>query len=279
MTVYRSSAAFGGDPYRDGNNNNGRRDAGGRRADGRRDGRNDGHGDRHSEGHSRTYGRRRHAAAAPTIGSVIRTIIRGAGQTLITFGLVVLLFAAYEVYGKALQVNGEQDVLNNQLNNQWKGPAASAPLSGKAMARLVIPRLDKKWAVVEGVTPKDIKLSPGHYPKSQLPGQLGNFAVAGHRIAAIFYDLDQLKNGDVLAVQTRTDWFIYKVSKTEIVDPHEVSVVDPVPHKPGATPTERLITLTTCNPKWDNYERLIIHGTLARTQPVSQGDPAEIAGA
>ncbi|WP_163512714.1 class E sortase [Fodinicola acaciae] len=257
MTVYRSSAAFGGDPYRNHGNNDDRQTGG-----------------------SRTYGRRRHAAAAPTVGSVIRTIIRGAGQTLITFGLVVLLFAAYEVYGKAIQVNGEQDVLNNQLNNQWKsGPTASAPLSGKAMARLVIPRLNKRWAVVEGVTPHDIRLSPGHYPKSQLPGQLGNFAVAGHRIAAIFYDLDQLKDGDVLAVQTRTDWFIYKVSSTEIVNPHEVSVVDPVPHKPGATPTQRLITLTTCNPKWDNYERLIIHGTLARTQPVSQGDPAEIAGA
>ncbi|GAA1677538.1 class E sortase [Fodinicola feengrottensis] len=247
MTVYRSSAALGGSPY---------------------------------SSHTNQQGGS-HAAASASLGTIVRAIIRGFGQTLITLGLVVMLFAGYEVYGKELQVDGNKDTLNSQLNQQWShqtGAAASTPIPGQGLARIYIPRLQKDWVVVEGVTPHDIRLAPGHYPKSQLPGQVGNFAVAGHRIKAIFYDLDQLKNGDEIVVQTRTDWFIYKVSLTEIVSPHEVSVVDPVPHHPGATPTQKMITLTTCNPKWDNYQRLIIHGVLASTQPTSAGQPPEITG-
>jgi sortase A len=242
MTVYRSAAAYGGSPY-------------------------GGQGGSH--------------AAASGVGTVIRTIIRGIGQTLITLGLVVLLFAGYEVYGKALYVNNEQNTLNGQLNQTWNAPPAVSPgkpLPGSALARIYIPKLNKNWVVVEGVTPKDIKLSPGHYPKSQLPGQLGNFAVAGHRLPSIFWDLDQLKSGDVIVVETRTDWYVYEVYANQIVSPHAVSVVDPVPDKPGVKPTKQVVTLTTCNPKWDNYQRLIIHGQMVRTQPKAAGAPAEIQG-
>jgi sortase A len=244
MTVYRSAAAYGGSPY----------------------------GNSHGGSH----------AAASGVGAAIRTIIRGVGQTLITFGLIVLLFAGYEVYGKALFVHNEQNTLNSQLNQDWNGaPAAgsqTAALPGKALARIYIPKLAKDWVVVQGVTTKDIRLSPGHYPTSALPGQIGNFSVAGHRIPSIFWDLDQLHNGDSIVVETRTDWYVYHVSQTQIVSPHEVSVVDPVPGQPGAKPTQRFVTLTTCNPKWDNYQRLIVHGVMVRSQPKAAGNPAEIAG-
>ncbi len=40
-----------------------------------------------------------------------------------------------------------------------------------------------------------------------------------------------------------------------------------------------MLTLTTCNPKWDNYQRLIVHAQLERPPwPVSQGPPPDIKG-
>ena len=39
----------------------------------------------------------------------------------------------------------------------------------------------------------------------------------------------------------------------------------PVPNKPNAKPTKSLLTLTTCNPKFNNYERLIVHAELVET--------------
>jgi LPXTG-site transpeptidase (sortase) family protein len=191
------------------------------------------------------------------------------------------------VYGKAYQVSADQHRLDTALNKQWSGaPSASPatkkavpadPLPGQAIARLYIPKLGKKWVVVQGVEPKDIKLAPGHYEDSQLPGQVGNFAVAGHRMPSIFWNLDKVRTGDTIVVETRTDWYVYAVVRNFITKPTNVSVVSSNPENPGTPPTERLLTLTTCNPKWDNYQRMIVWAEQIRTQPQSAGKPAEVS--
>ncbi|MGN9908100.1 class E sortase [Phytohabitans sp. LJ34] len=221
----------------------------------------------------------------PTIGSRIRTGVRGLGEIMITFGVIVLLFAAYEVWGTTAVIGSHQDTLDQQLAEQWDqpdptvGPTPSATpdaLAGRAIARLYIPKLGKQWVVVEGVTQKDIRYAPGHYPSSADPGDVGNFAVAGHRNRATFWRLDEVDTGDAIVVETKTEWFVYKVVRTRIVKPTQVEVVAPVPGRPGAKPTQAMVTLTTCNPKFDNYQRLIVHGELARKQARSAGQPAEL---
>jgi sortase A len=214
---------------------------------------------------------------------VIRTAVRGFGQLLITFGLVVLLFATYEVYGKALEANAEQTRLADGLSETWQAPQGPVnevirPVEGKGLARLYIPRLNKRWVVVEGTSPADIRLAPGHYPDSQLPGQVGNFAIAGHRMPSVFWDLDKVQSGDALIVETRSNWYVYTVTKNHIVLPTEISVVAANPENPEAEAARKLITLTTCNPKWDNYERMIVQGEITREQSKAQGLPAELAG-
>ncbi|WP_425280558.1 class E sortase [Micromonospora taraxaci] len=227
----------------------------------------------------------------PSLGSRIRTGIRVTGEVLITFGLVVLLFAGYEVWGKSAIVDAHQNDLNNQLAQEWgptddptvvpsAGPSVkpSPPVRGKPIAGLYIPKLDKNWVVVEGVTQEDIRYAPGHYPASALPGQVGNFSVAGHRNRATFWRLDELHDGDPIVVESKTDWYVYRVSQSRIVRPTQVEVVAPVPGEPNKKATKRMLTLTTCNPKFDNYQRLIIHAELDRTQPKSAGRPTELGG-
>jgi LPXTG-site transpeptidase (sortase) family protein len=229
-----------------------------------------------------------------TPGSVIRAVVRGVGEVCITLGLILLLFAAYEVWGKTAAVNAHQGDLDKQLAQDWGGPApatsaspsagpkadALPPPDGKAIARLYIPRMGKQWIVVQGVTPADIRFAPGHYPTSAMPGQVGNFSVAGHRTPAIFWDMDLVKQGDEIVVETKDTWYVYKTSQVEIVSPHAVQVVAPVPNQPGKKPTEQMLTLTTCNPKFNNYQRLVVHAVLDPTQTRSraQGRPAALGG-
>jgi sortase A len=213
----------------------------------------------------------------PTVGGVVRAVARITGEVLITFGLVVLLFAVYEVWGKTAIIHDHQKDLNNQLAQAWGNPAVAAPSgpapsalpppAGGAIGRLYIPKLHLQWVVVEGVTLADIRYAPGHYPGTAMPGKVGNFSVAGHREPGIFWDLDQLHAGDWLVVETRTDWYVYQVYLNHLVTPHSVEVVAAVPNKPGATPTEADLTLTTCNPKWDNYQRMAVHARLTLTLP------------
>jgi len=214
----------------------------------------------------------------------VRKTVRGVGEVLITCGLIVLLFAGYEVFGKQIVINRQQDRYSQQLEQAWKKPPQKAedapPLPGQALARLYIPRFGIKLIVVQGVSPEDIRNAPGHYPDSAMPGQIGNFAVAGHREDAIFpRNFDKLRIGDDIIVQTRTSWFIYRTYQQQIVDPHQVDVVNPVPGEPAdAKPTKALVTLTTCNPWWDNYQRLIYHGKLVRQMPTADGVPKELGG-
>jgi sortase A len=143
---------------------------------------------------------------------------------------------------------------------------------------LYLPRLGKSWVVVEGVAPRDIEYAPGHYPNTALPGDVGNFAVAGHRSPAIFWDLDKMRTDDPVVVETRTTYYIYLVTAVKIVAPTAVEVVAPVPGQPGEVPSVAMLTLTTCNPKWDNYQRLILHAKLDHSVPRSAGLPKELGG-
>jgi sortase A len=223
-----------------------------------------------------------------TVGTVVRTTVRGIGELMITMGLVVLLFAAYEVWGKSAIVDAHQNDLDQQLAEEWAEPttgpsAASAPTKaglapppGKAVARLYIPRLKKHWVVVEGVDPGDIRYAPGHYPRTAMPGEVGNFSVAGHRNRATFWRLDELNDGDPIVVETRTNWYVYRITRSRIVRPSQVEVVRKVP--PGFARGDRLLTLTTCHPKFDNYQRLIVHAELESASTRADGRPTVLDG-
>jgi sortase A len=218
--------------------------------------------------------------AVPEVGYRVpraSRVLRGAGEALVTIGLVLLLFVAYELWGRVAIINAHQHDLDKQLNQAWgdptvrpsPAPSASdpAPPPGNAVGRLYIPRLKLQWVVVEGVALADIRYGPGHYPGTAMPGRIGNFAMAGHRSPGIFWDLDQVRPGDFLIVETRADWYVYQVFQNHVVTPTSVEVVAPTPNKPGVPPAEADITLTTCNPRWHNYQRMAVHGKLVMTSP------------
>ena len=86
---------------------------------------------------------------------------------------------------------------------------------GKGIANLYIPRLGRDYAytIVQGTSQDDLEKGPGHYPKTVLPGQTGNFAIAGHRVGKgePFLNLDHLRAGDSVIVETESHYFVYKV--------------------------------------------------------------------
>lgn len=221
----------------------------------------------------------------------VRAATRGLGELLITAGLVLLLFVAYQLVWTNLEAHRAQDRVADQIREGWDRPVRSTgggadePRTrgprkadfGRGFAFVRIPRLgiDYSVPVVEGVSLDVLARGVGHYPDTAMPGKVGNFAVAGHRATngEPFANLDRLRAGDLVIVETRRSWFSYVVDESSIVRPTDTWVIDPVPGKPDAVPRERLITLTTCNPRWASYERLIISGHLDSRRPKSEGPP------
>ena len=233
-----------------------------------------------------------------------RTIIGVVGEVLITLGVIVFLFLAYELWFTGLYTAHAQSNLKSQLRSEWARPAPAAPtvlpgespgpsatadpgfvdtpLAGDAIGLIRIPRLGANYAyaIVEGVSTDDLKKGPGHYPGTAMPGDIGNFVVSGHRTTylAPFNGLGDLQVGDAIVIETRDTWYTYRVTGAETVLPTDVAVILPVPNKPHAKPTEALITLTTCTPKYSASHRLVIEGQLESALPKSAGPPPALTG-
>ena len=155
---------------------------------------------------------------------------------------------------------------------------------GEAFAVMFVPRFgeDSQRTIAEGVGPdvlNSFDLGVGHYPGTQMPGAVGNFAIAAHRSAygGGMHEIEQLQLGDAIHIQTRDAWYTYRFRDLEYVTPETTGVLAAVPHHPDLTPTDRIVTLTSCNPLYSTAERIIAYGVLESWQPAAAGAPAEIA--
>jgi sortase A len=182
-------------------------------------------------------------------------------------GLVILLAVAYQVWGTDVASDREQERISDDLRDDWAAPVPPQPEFGDAFAFLHIPAFGPDWkprAVIEGTDPQTLADGPGHFVNSAMPGQLGNFAVAGHRVGegSPFLELDELDPGDAV-VETVDHWYVYRVNRTVIVDPGRTNVVAPTPGGPldGAA-TAAWLTMTTCHPEFSDRERLVVHALL-----------------
>jgi LPXTG-site transpeptidase (sortase) family protein len=203
----------------------------------------------------------------------VRTAIRGMGELCITAGLILMLFVTYELWGTGRYTQGAQDRLGDEMLKNWRSAKVTTEKVrlGKGLAMIRIPRFGKDYhfVVIEGVGQDDLRKGPGHYPGTALPGQIGNFVISGHRTtySAPFNRLGELDRGDRILIDTRAEQYVYKVTDRKIVKPSATEVTLPVPFHPKGRPADRLITLTTCHPKYSAAERMVIFGELAEARP------------
>lgn len=192
-------------------------------------------------------------------------ILRGAGWTLITAGILVGLFVVYELLVTDLITARHQATLRDDLARRFQvgGPGGEAPrpAAGRGLAILRIPRIDLEAVVVEGVGLEDLQKGPGHYSRTPLPGEDGNVGIAGHRTTygKPFWSLDELRPGDEIFLRTGEGEFVYEVAWTRVVLPSQSEVLDPTP-RPA-------LTLTTCEPKFSAAKRLIVRALQVRAPP------------
>jgi sortase A len=230
-------------------------------------------------------------AATGKAGRAFRATVRTAGELLVTAGVILMLYVVYELYGVTGQINAEQEILSEGLDERWDAeigdlvpsppPDAEepeepeavtegepAPPLGEAFARMWAPDIrPEPWVLVEGTEPADIESAPGRWLGGALPGEQGNFTLAGHNVPAIFQHIRALEPGDKVVIETRDRFYVYEVQEHVIVHKTEVEILLPVPREPGADPgdDDYWLTLFTCNPLWDNYERYVVFANLTET--------------
>ena len=116
---------------------------------------------------------------------------------------------------------------------------APAPSAGVVIGRLEAPSVKMSTTVLEGSDDATLSRGAGHIEDTPFPGEAGNVGIAGHR-DTVFRPLKGIQVGDPLELTTADRLYRYRISKTLIVGPNDVYVLDPT-----RTPT---MTLVTCYP-------------------------------
>jgi sortase A len=219
------------------------------------------------------------AAALPFLAAAL--VLGGAG--------IVITQIYFATLGEA---TSQQDQIRSaeveplSISPDQFGPAQtiSSFELGETIAKLYVPRFGNSYVrnIAEGTDLERVlnKVGIGRYIGTQLPGQTGNFAIAGHRTGAggPMRDIDKFVPGDKVYVETESTWFTYLYLESKIVDPGAVGTIAPDPE--GLTnkvANQKYLTMTSCTPVYVNTDRIIAWFALVEQQPVTAGMPEELA--
>jgi sortase A len=230
------------------------------------------------------------------------------GRTLVTVGVLMFAFVAYQLWGTGIQTAREQSRLRREFAEMLETtvpltslapvttieppttdtaapdttttetttpieelppPVVTAPSAGGALAQLDIPRMGlERKVVVEGVSPSNLQDGPGHFPETPLPGQLGNSAIAGHRTS----HGQPFHRIDQLEVGDEIT--VTTLAGTYIYVVTGQTIVSPNDYAkviPTLDPTKATLTLTSCHPAHSTKQRIAVFAELdiGRSSPMT----------
>jgi sortase A len=218
-----------------------------------------------------------------------RKTLKWAERLLLFISVICLGYFLY-TYAEAWLYQSFEDqeldkILNETAATGTSGttPEAGAPTArvvprtvaaGSTVGRIEIPRLGVSAVIRAGSDARTLRLAVGYIPGTALPGDRGNFGLAGHR-DTFFRKLRDINPDDEIRIVTPDGVFNYYVQRTTIVMPQDVWVLDQTAYP--------ALTLVTCYPF--NYigsapKRFIVRAVLRTTEAGSSVSlPAEAVGA
>ena len=149
---------------------------------------------------------------------------------------------------------GDQEAWSENRKAEYQ--AALRQDAGETLAVLRIPSTGIEVPVLDSTSSLALNRGAGHVEGTALPGEPGNVAIAAHR-DGFFRGLKDIEIGDTVELITLEGDQSFVVSRVDVVDPLDVSVLEPT--------DDRVVTLITCYPFYyvgAAPDRFIVRATL-----------------
>jgi sortase A len=191
------------------------------------------------------------------------------GLSLMLTGIGILGWGAWQYWGTNVVAKQEHSQIKQVIADDWGNG-----LDSDAVGLLRVPRWGEDYEVpiVKGFEPADLSRGVGWYEDGVLPGEIGNFAIAGHRVThgEPFRDFLELREGDRIEVETRTHIYTYELENAGDSLTLDFTVgwpLQPVPDPDlrGEQPTEARLTMLTCSELFHTRNRNVVFGDLVET--------------
>lgn len=206
--------------------------------------------------------------SAPTIQRRRRGRVSTAiGMVLILAGIGVLGYVGWQYFGTNIVSKQKQAEIKKSVVLKWdKG------IDAEAIGLLRVPRFGEDFEVpiLPTFSKSDLAKGVGSYEDGAKPGQIGNFAIGGHRVThgEPFRDFLKLRKGDEVFVETRTHIYTYVLrddGDARTVDFTAEWVLMPNPIDRNFLPEKPLLTLLTCSELFHTRNRNVVFGDLTDT--------------
>ena len=179
----------------------------------------------------------------------------GMGCLMVASGIAG--YVGWLLWGTGIETAQAQDRLRSgfvaQQDPRPSIDARAVPL-GDAYAQILIPEIGLNFMVVQGTGHEALKEGPGHYPDTADPwDDQGRVGIAGHRTTYLhpFFKLNDLRPADRITLRTEFGTYRYAIDRVFVIDEQGSGRV-------LAQTEEPTLVLTTCNPVYASYERLIV---------------------
>lgn len=175
-------------------------------------------------------------------------------KILITMGLLIiigsLILITYSKYMENKALSSFEEKIERQEVITEVNP-------GDEIGIIEIESVNLKNVIVESTDKKYLNHHVCHFENSAMPGEYGNFALAGHSSTyyynQVFNELHKVKIGDEIIIKTINDEFTYTITETIVVESDEIEVLD-------QDMTKKEITLVTCTN--GGKQRFIVKGEV-----------------
>ncbi|MET1037887.1 MAG: sortase [Aeromicrobium sp.] len=210
----------------------------------------------------------------------VRRVVFLLGVAMILAGLGFLAYCAWQYYGTNIVAKQKQADIKQSITTSWDNG-----IDGDDVGLLRVERFgaDYEIPIVEGFDDDALASGVGWDTKSADPGEIGNFAIAGHRIThgEPFAKFPELEKGDEVVVETRTEILTYRLRNSGTSITVDFSVGWPLQRVPdpdaaGERPTQAVITMLTCSELFHTRNRNIVIGDLVSKQDKRTGKTTTI---
>ena len=175
-------------------------------------------------------------------------------KILITMGLLIIIGSLILITYSKYMENKALSSFEEKIERQ---EVITEVNTGDEIGIIEIKSVNLKNVIVESTDKKYLNHHVCHFENSAMPGEDGNFALAGHSSTyyynQVFNELHKVKIGDEIIIKTINDEFTYTITETIVVESDEIEGLD-------KDMIKKEITLVTCTN--GGKQRFIVKGEV-----------------
>ena len=165
-------------------------------------------------------------------------------------------------YNEKLYLTGQSGLIDQLSYEKPDFLLSDYGIDSDILGYITIPAIDIKLPIYNGASTENMAKGAAYLAHTSLPvgGENTNCVIAAHtryKSIYMFKRITELNVGDKIYITNFWETLVYQVVETKVIDPNDSQNI-------YIKANRSLITLSTCHPYPDNYQRYLVYAELVK---------------